>query len=32
VNAVVLHRIDQAKKMHRFYRLGVQPDLFGQCV
>ena len=26
---VVLYRIDPAKNMHRFYRLDVQPDLFG---
>jgi predicted DNA-binding WGR domain protein len=30
MNAVILYRIDQAKNMHRFYRLDVQPDLFGQ--
>ena len=30
MNTVVLYRIDQAKRMHRFYRLDVQPDLFGQ--
>jgi len=29
MNAVILYRIDQAKKMHRFYRLDVQPELFG---
>lgn len=29
MNAVILYRIDQAKNMHRFYRLDVQPDLFG---
>jgi predicted DNA-binding WGR domain protein len=27
--AVTLHRIDPAKDMARFYRLDVQPDLFG---
>ena len=26
----VLYRIDSNKRMHRFYRLDVQPDLFGQ--
>jgi len=26
---VELRRIDPAKNMHRFYRLDVQPDLFG---
>ena len=30
MNAIVLYRIDPAKRMHRFYRLDVQPDLFGQ--
>jgi predicted DNA-binding WGR domain protein len=30
MNTVILYRIDQAKNMHRFYRLDVQPDLFGQ--
>jgi len=29
MNAVTLYRIDPAKNMHRFYRLDVQPDLFG---
>ena len=29
MNAVTLYRIDQARNMHRFYRLDVQPDLFG---
>jgi predicted DNA-binding WGR domain protein len=29
MNAVMLYRIDAAKRMHRFYRLDVQPDLFG---
>jgi predicted DNA-binding WGR domain protein len=24
-----LHRIDPAKNLHRYYRLDVQPDLFG---
>lgn len=33
MNAVILYRIDQVKNMYRFYRLDVQPDLFGQwCV
>lgn len=33
MTATVLYRIDTAKRMHRFYRLDVQPDLFGQwCV
>jgi predicted DNA-binding WGR domain protein len=27
--AVILYRIDDTKRMHRFYRLDVQPDLFG---
>jgi predicted DNA-binding WGR domain protein len=30
MNTVVLYRIDASKHMHRFYRLDVQPDLFGQ--
>ena len=30
MNAVILYRIDATKRMHRFYRLDVQPDLFGQ--
>ena len=30
MNAVILYRIDRARHMHRFYRLDVQPDLFGQ--
>ena len=29
MNAVILYRIDHATDMHRFYRLDVQPDLFG---
>lgn len=33
MNAVILYRIDEAKNMHRFYRLDVQRDLFGAwCV
>jgi predicted DNA-binding WGR domain protein len=27
--ATLLYRIDPAKRMHRFYRLDVQPNLFG---
>ena len=30
MSATVLHRIDPGKRMSRFYRLDVQPDLFGQ--
>jgi predicted DNA-binding WGR domain protein len=30
MTATVLYRIDASKRMHRFYRLDVQPDLFGQ--
>jgi predicted DNA-binding WGR domain protein len=30
MTAIVLYRIDTAKRMHRFYRMDVQPDLFGQ--
>jgi predicted DNA-binding WGR domain protein len=29
MNPVVLYRIDRAKHMHRYYRMDVQPDLFG---
>jgi predicted DNA-binding WGR domain protein len=29
VNAVHLRRIDEARNMRRFYRLDIQPDLFG---
>jgi predicted DNA-binding WGR domain protein len=29
--AVVLRRVDEARNMARFYRLDVQPDLFGGC-
>jgi hypothetical protein len=32
MNVITLHRIDSPKGMHRFYRLDVQPDLFGQMV
>jgi predicted DNA-binding WGR domain protein len=33
MSAVTLHRIDPARNMRRFYRLDVQPDLFGAwCV
>jgi hypothetical protein len=31
MTAITLYRIDTVKRMHRFYRLDVQPDLFGQC-
>lgn len=27
---MILYRIDDAKRMYRFYRLDVQPDLFGR--
>jgi predicted DNA-binding WGR domain protein len=30
MTASVPNRIAPAKRMHRFYRLDVQPDLFGQ--
>ena len=30
MSAVILHRRDPARNLHRFYRLDVQPDLFGQ--
>jgi predicted DNA-binding WGR domain protein len=29
MNAVELHHIDPARNMRRFYRLDLQPDLFG---
>jgi predicted DNA-binding WGR domain protein len=31
MTAIIMHRFDPAKNMRRFYRLDVQPDLFGQC-
>lgn len=30
MTAVILYRIDTSKRMHRYYRIDVQPDLFGQ--
>jgi predicted DNA-binding WGR domain protein len=30
MNAVILTRIEPARNMRRYYRLDVQPDLFGQ--
>lgn len=30
MTAITLTRIDEARRMRRFYRLDVQPDLFGQ--
>ncbi len=30
MTALVLYRIDSGKRMRRFYRLDVQPNLFGQ--
>jgi predicted DNA-binding WGR domain protein len=30
MNDVVLYRIDDAKRMYRYYRLDVQPNLFGE--
>jgi hypothetical protein len=32
MSAVTLHRIDAARRMSRFYRLDVQPDLSGHGV
>jgi predicted DNA-binding WGR domain protein len=29
MSGVILYRIDRARRMYRFYRLDVQPDLFG---
>jgi predicted DNA-binding WGR domain protein len=30
MSAVILYRNDTTKRMHRYYRMAVQPDLFGQ--
>jgi predicted DNA-binding WGR domain protein len=30
MTAIILHRTDPPKNMRRFYRLDVQPDLFGK--
>jgi predicted DNA-binding WGR domain protein len=30
MSAIILYRIDTGKRMHRYYRMNVQPDLFGQ--
>lgn len=30
MTAVTLHRVDPARNMCRYYRLDVQPDLFGE--
>ena len=30
MTATILYRIDPEKRMHRFYRMDVQLDLFGQ--
>jgi predicted DNA-binding WGR domain protein len=30
INAVILYRNDRARRMHRYYRLDVQPNLFGE--
>lgn len=30
MNPVILYRIDSAQHMHRYYRMDVQPDLFGE--
>jgi len=30
VSAVILYRIDDSKRMHRYYRMDVQPNLFGE--
>jgi len=29
MHSVMLYRIDQARNMQRFYRMDIQPDLFG---
>ena len=30
MSAITLHRTNAARNMHRYYRLDVQPDLFGE--
>lgn len=30
MSAVILYRIDDSKRMHRYYRMDVQPNLFGE--
>jgi hypothetical protein len=30
MTAIVLYRIDSARPMHGYYRVDVQPDLFGE--
>jgi hypothetical protein len=30
MTAIILHRSDPAKNLHRYYRLDVQRDLFGE--
>lgn len=30
MNTIILYRIDGQKHMHRYYRMDLQPDLFGQ--
>jgi predicted DNA-binding WGR domain protein len=30
MNPVILYRIDSTRRMHRFYRMEIQPDLFGE--
>lgn len=30
MTAITLYRIDPAERMHRYYRMDVQPDLFGK--
>ena len=30
MNAVILYRVDSARRMYRYYRMEVEPDLFGQ--
>ena len=32
MNALHLRRINSARSMHRFYRLDIQPDLFGRVL
>jgi predicted DNA-binding WGR domain protein len=30
MTAVILYRIDSSKRMYRYYRMDLQPDLFGE--
>jgi len=30
MKAIILYRTDDSKRMHRYYRMDVQPNLFGE--